>query len=200
MALSPSDNLITHKKVSSEVSPVNCGDWNANHEIKNLMGYILIEERVLPAGTTSTTFSNLDGDTDEEYLIEFNVLISNPSFPYNLYLLPNGLSTNLRSVIGYFYSTPGTGNKAYTDKVPLAYDNTSANPLYVRGRCTVENLPNGYKSFIGESSIDSSAEVNRGIFSSLLSNTTNLTSITCTGTSGSFSGTIRLWKKIPVEV
>lgn len=169
------------------------------YKIVNMLGYELVKERILPAGTTSVVFDGLDLKTDEEYLIEFNVLISNPSFPYNLYLRPNNSSSNLRSVIGYFYSHPESGQKSYTDKVPLAYGNTPANPLYIKGKCTVEILPNNYKSFIGESSIDSSREVNRCMFSSLVSNTNNLTSLTCTCTSGTFSGTIRLWRRIPIN-
>jgi hypothetical protein len=166
---------------------------------KILLGYEFVDEKNLPAETTSVIFDELDLETDGGYLIEFNVLISNPSFPYQLYLLPNNSSSNLRSSIAYFYSSPGSGTRSFTDKVPLAHCNTPDNPLYIRGKCTVERLPNYYKSFMGESSVDSSREVNRCVFSSLVSNAINLTSLTCTCTSGTFSGTIRLWKKILIE-
>ncbi len=61
---------INHAKEASIDNKFGITDLNADHKITKMLGYELVEEKILPAGTTSCTFSNLDGDTDEEYLLE----------------------------------------------------------------------------------------------------------------------------------
>jgi len=200
MALSPSDNLITHKKVSSEVSPVNCGDWNANHDIKNLMGYILVEERVLPAGTTSTTFSNLDGDTDEEYLIETDIIMARTGVYTNLILRPNGDTNSTYN--GVVAETLNNVNSAINAAFIWIASTGNSQDGSVNGECKLYAKSGKIRHVIGEFVCSRGTYLSNDRLAGNWSNTTdNITSIVLLASdSGSFSGTIRLWKKIPVEV
>jgi len=200
MALSPSDNLITHKKVSSEVSPVNCGDWNANHDIKNLMGYILIEERVLPAGTTSTTFSGLDGDIDEEYLIEGNIDLIPVSAASFVYLRPNGISSGYKgSRYGSYSGTTAVGTADITAGLLLTFS-----PVVEACYCCINSVlkcnPGRYKLLHSRDTVYGATRTGGSISNSALPSSENFDNLVIVCSTGSFSGTIRLWKKIPVEV
>jgi hypothetical protein len=200
MALSPSDNLITHKKVSSEVSPVNCGDWNANHDIKNLMGYILVEERGLPAGTTTTTFSNLDGDTDEEYLLEYIVTINCTDTDGVIFVRPNNLNSGYNCMGERWWDTTGDPVK-WTTYFAFSRHGLTGQTLYQSGKCILQVKSGMVRFFKGRSICNGPTETLMTLSGGILANTTdNITNLVVGFDKGSFSGTIRLWKRIPVEV
>jgi len=200
MALSPSDNLITHKKVSSEVSPVNCGDWNANHDIKNLMGYILVEEKNLPAGTTTCTFDGLDGDVDEEYIIEGQITTANALNPEISMRINNDSGNNYIRTGFYQDDAQFNGEHITTSSFRLSIVPTTsithqvftAKILARTGFMRCIDL----KSVGDNTSTTKRMSINLGKWTNTVD---NITSITCL-CSTTFSGTIRLWKRIPVEV
>jgi len=51
--------------------------WEKAHKITNMLGYELVEEKSVPAGSTQIVFTGLNGDEDEEYLIEIVASSSN---------------------------------------------------------------------------------------------------------------------------
>ena len=63
---------IVHNKTATKPGDLNCSDWNSDHEIAEpleladienlkLLGYTLVEEKILPSGSTSCVFDNLNG-------------------------------------------------------------------------------------------------------------------------------------------
>jgi hypothetical protein len=73
--------------------------------LKGVFGYELIERKTVTADTSSVTFSGLDGDTDKEYLLTFNILSTTAGALFDLQ--PNGLTTNLECFVGAFNFSGG---------------------------------------------------------------------------------------------
>lgn len=67
--------------------------------IENKLQLQLIEKKTVAAATQSVTFSSLDGDTDEFYVLQIYVINGSGS-TMNIELRPNGLSTNLTYQVG----------------------------------------------------------------------------------------------------
>lgn len=200
MGLGDIINTITHKKVASEVNPVNCGDWNNNHDIVNLSGYVLVEEKILPAGSTILTFSGLDGDTDEEYLIEYDL---NSGDGKSQLLYPNNdTGANYAGMVSYGWrGGVGAGNLT----VPQIdfFENQATTSC--KGICIVNTKSGKYRLINCNYVIYgpySSLPVEQHRIIQWKNTIDNITSIVIAHQDADhgFSGTIRLWKRIPVEV
>jgi hypothetical protein len=63
-------------------------------------GLQLIERKEFLSDTASYTFTGLDGDTDEEYVIQGSVMHGTGAGNHQVYVRPNGLSTNLSGFYG----------------------------------------------------------------------------------------------------
>jgi hypothetical protein len=188
---------IRHKTISTPDNQIDGDDWNDKHNVTPmLLGYELVEEKVLPAGTTSCVFDGLNGDVDEEYLIESsNVTTVAPgSADYSLRVLPNGVITEQKLVL----------SRARQDQIFKWTDTvfsvmiSSYNQQFV-GRFTAKIFckTGGYRYVKGESFVISSGYYDNQNFAGYWSNTTNnITNLTVNISGGSFSGTIRLWKRI----
>lgn len=199
MGLGDIIKTITHKKIASEVSPVTCGDFNANHDIVNLSGYILVEEKNLDAGTTTCTFSGLDGDVDEEYLLETNVNMVRTGAYTNLVLQFNNQATTYNSS-----SRESLNGTTSTINVAFLYIASTGNSLngISKGRATLFVKSGTVRQILTTFISSRIGYVANVVGAGDWANTSdNITSITLLASdSGSFSGKIRLWKRIPVEV
>ncbi len=163
---------------------------------KTLLGYELVEEKNLPAGTTTYTFDGLDGDVDEEYLIEFNITSTITKQDKVLGILPNGITTNL--VTNIFRNWEGgQGSLSVNTLLGVINHGEVGNTLYQIGEMKLfaktgkprlgysrvvslgpSNVMNGMSSFRWKDSV------------------TKITNLVFVHEGGSFSGTVRLWKKI----
>jgi hypothetical protein len=192
---------INHPEIP-EGELIDGDNYRENHVITNLLGYELIEEKTLPAGTTTCTFSNLNGDEDVKYFItgEINI-VSNGADRY-LTLQPNGITTN------------------QTNKYHSSYKDTTAylEHLVDRGGAVLFLTQSGWSSnsfniFSAEFYVKTGhirlLKTSSSVFVSTTqfmvqtvdsywdNSITNIESLTLSLTSGgSMSGTIKLWKVI----
>lgn len=96
---------------------VQPSDWNANHVLSG--GGLfrvpqLIEEKTLPAGTTSVTFSGLNGDSDREYLLDMDIIITGGGdYPVHLRFNSDDGSNYGSKILQYYASTGSITNFDY---------------------------------------------------------------------------------------
>lgn len=166
---------------------------------KTLLGYELVEEKNLPAGTTTCTFDGLDGDVDEEYLIEFNVTCTIAIQDKSIGIFPNGVTTNLMSSIIRNWES-GQDRRSINTSLCLIYHGLVGDTLYQNGEMKL--FAKTGRPRLGYGRMASSAAT--GVMNATSScrwndSETKITNLVFRHEGGSFSGTIRLWKKIRLE-
>jgi hypothetical protein len=191
---------IRHKAISTEDHLIDGDEWNDKHSVAPLLyGYELVEEKNLPAGTTTTTFSNLDGNEDEEYLIEYEGVMSHSTTQF-MKLFPNSITNNQ---FGAYFGWGTIGglnhNPASVTYIPFAIAHTGQ--IKMTASCIIKAKTGTLRTFNGECLDILASTFENYTFSGVWNETiTNLTSLVIAPDVGTFSGTIRLWKRIPVEV
>ena len=76
-------------------NPLQCAYYNKDHKIVNMLGYELIEEKEVLAGSTQAVFTGLNGDEDEEYFIEIVLTQLMAADEQFLFAKPNSASSGL---------------------------------------------------------------------------------------------------------
>lgn len=174
--------------------------WNAKHKPVKLLGYELVEEKVLPAGTTTCTFSGLNGDEDEEYLIEFTGTVVTSSGDTIVSVKPNNdVGSNYLAIHHGAYR----GNSHFSeDYSVLALGSTHYQVTSICKSKTFISAKSGVNRFF-------SSNIQRHNLGKLLdsicsgvwlNSVDNIISLVIASSSGSFNGNIRLWKKIPLNL
>ena len=188
---------IQHNHYADPTNKVGCDQWNDEHKIVNMLGYELVEEKILPAGTTTTTFSGLNGNEDGEYLIEAELNIEGSTDTW-LWVTPNGITTN-QGYDYYMWWNGGGGRNS---------NENAARMFLVRGTGTFCNINAKLKPKTGVPRImhtDSASFKDQSsrtgyIARSYWSDTTTIITSLVINTSGSpFNGKIRLWRRIPIN-
>jgi len=89
--------VVTHNSTADGDPLIDGDDWNANHTLTGGGTFRIpkhIETKTLSDAST-TTFSSLDGDADEEYLLVVNVSLTRNSKAHsNLQIKPNNQTSN----------------------------------------------------------------------------------------------------------
>jgi hypothetical protein len=172
--------------------------WNAKHKIKNLLGYELVEEKDLPAGTTTYTFDELDGDTDLEYKFEYDLDVIGSGFG-GIVIKPNNI-TDDQGGTGFYVYNGGHGEDNTFTLLPLGwYFYSEDHSEY--GELQIFAKTGRYRRFRGAANVPINANNHYGFYQLLhwwkntADNITNI--VVACRTGGSFSGNIKLWKKIP---
>ena len=75
-------------------------------------GYQLVEEKILSSAATSVTFSGLNGDVDEEYMLKARIV--NGASGQSVYVRPNGDASNYGTQRLYGSSSSVGANRAVT--------------------------------------------------------------------------------------
>lgn len=194
---------ITHTKIPTEEDKVTLEDWIADHNIEGGGTFKLpqlIEEKTLSAGTTTVTFSNLDGDNDKEYYIIGDVFIVSGGGDRIITIKPNNITTNQAGIRVYHFNYPaldrtsistlqfamnGWGADSYCHSEAKLIAETGKPRLY--SNHTIDGIVGSYK---GGQMIK--AEWNE--------NSTNITSLVFAIDGGSFSGTIKLYKMVDITL
>lgn len=200
---------IIHPKHITNPGDLDCSDYNSDHlvvegiqledlnEVK-LLGYTLVEEKKDLSGVDSVTFSGLNGDIDEEYLIETDITINSPGVAAFLLLLPNGVSSDQKTNSLLIYN----GNLTRETTSNLVLSRTDwAESGHVQSKSTFfaktgfVRVLTGKSLFVPSSTVDLSSRHDSGRWTN---STTLITSLVINTSPGTLSGTIRLWKKIPI--
>lgn len=161
---------------------------------------VLIETKTLPAGTTTTTFSSLNGDSDLEYLLITNVTFDSCSNDSTITLQPNTLTTNLSSVRHFVYHNSHSYSK-YDTALAIA-----TNGLKSDSQIVVETKiypKTGKNRSVISRSLNTYSTSYRGVddFVGVWGDsTTNITSLQLILSSGSMSGTIKLYKMVDISL
>jgi len=190
---------INHAKEASVDNKFGIADLNADHKITNMLGYELVEEKDLPAGTTTCTFSNLDGDSDVEYLLEGDISIIANGADRLIYLYPNNVSSGFSGSRHHIYQSGSIGYESLSTFYVVANGwNSDSNNHF---DCKILAKTGVMRLFKSET-IDAIPNHNGGqtincVWSDTITNITSLVLLITSG--GSFSGKIRLWKRIPIE-
>lgn len=197
---------IKHNMVAGEGPLVDDVAWNDGHIIDGISEGskirlpVLIEEKTIPAGTTSVTFSNLNGDVDGEYLIEGNVILVPTGSDNVINLQPNGdTGANYVGVCIAGLSTTTLGSSS-TSALRLVQSNNVATS-YGKFSARIYPVTGILRKFesIGSSQLSGRAlsHVSSGHWTNTAS---NITSLVCIVSNGSFSGTIKLYKMVDITL
>lgn len=189
---------IRHKTVSTPDNQVDGDSWNDKHNMTPLLhGYEFVEEIVASAGSTSVIFSGLDGDTDEEYLLEFIGSVATSSGDTILALRPNNdISASYLAIHHGAYRGGGHFSEDYS---VLTLGSTHYQVTSICKSETFISAKSGMNRFFTSHILRQNPnKFLDSICSGVWLNTAdNITSLTINGTiTGSFSGTFRLWKRI----
>lgn len=190
---------ITHPKVASDINPVTCGDFNAEHVVKNLYGYELVEEKNVSAGTTSVTFENLDGDLVKEYLLEYELSAIASTSNFIGKLIFNDIDTDTYDCQEMYQVEGNSGTGRWNRLWPIL-STYNENLLYSYGTFKVLAESGKYRlcdgRIVRKSTNHLCQSTLQGYWSNTVDNITKMSLIFAFGV----QGTIRLWKRIPVEV
>jgi hypothetical protein len=187
----------SEKEDGSDNSLIQPSDWNEEHTITNMLGYELVEEKVLNVGSAGAIFENLDGNTDKEYLLEADcIVVGSTAF----HLRFNGASTTYdEDNIGFYNGNTWGGGGSQITFLGVGFDDSGARciskheiyPLSGSKRPVKYNLtmvPNNNTTW---------NLVGCGIWTNTSSNITSISIVQADAST--LSGTIRLWKRIPVS-
>lgn len=211
---------VTHSKVSnvadgSNTDVIRPSDWNAYHVINGIPDlYNLINGKIripvliqsqTPSGVNNVTFSGLNGDSDGEYLFEYDLVISTTADSY-LQIEPNGLTSNQKFTRLYSSNYNGTsdqGTSVGSSYMLLAQSGWNKNCL-VSGNMTFKAASGQNRRAYGTGSLICTdfSEMGMGIIGNYWGDTTtNITSfvLALTG-SATMTGTINLYKMKTIDL
>lgn len=172
--------------------------WNAKHKPYKLLGYELVEEKKDFSGVSNVTFDGLNGDEDIEYLFEYILSVANGKPDPMLFIRPNSISSGYNSQLTRNWLN--TGNALYnTTLLLLSTHGIKGATIYQYGNVKIYAKTGLPRLSIGEGvSISSTESMTLRSGGVLIDSVTNITSFLFGIESSTFSGTIRLWKKIPI--
>lgn len=203
---------ITHPEKPTESDKIDDNDYMLPHDIEGVLPDlssfpgakirlpILIEEKTLSLGTTSVTFQNLDGNTDEEYLIVSELSIVSGGSDKNIQIKPNNQTGTSMSVI-------------YNNDASTTVSAASRNLLQITGSCfSQDTFSKAIGRFHAKSGIirtffcdvyllstsHKSHQQYAGYWSNIADNITSLVFVVDSG--GSFSGRIKLYKMVDISL
>jgi hypothetical protein len=190
-----------YKMVNSDGIPVKIK--NMNPYDKKIKIPILIEEKNITEAIASTTFSDLDGNVDGEYFIEYETVFTAGSSNGGAYLRPNNITTGYNSTSTRWWGTNGD-DALYTNRFGLSLHGVEGSVITEYGtinfnpKTGVQRLVNGKSTSYGPN--ETMHTLSGG---SLSDTTTNITSLVFGYFEGTFIGTVKLYKivdsdKIPV--
>ena len=189
---------IKHKKIPTTEDKVTLEDWTDPHDITNIGGlWELVEKKTIAPGGTSCTFSNLDGDSDEQYLIDFELYFPDATDSI-INIAPNGVATNQKSgIYGNWSGSVSQSNYAYWWFTGNGWKKIG----YSQGQHIIRAKTGRIRSYKGYdtwTASDLSAWLLQEVAGWWNNLVDNITSLVITVGAGSFSGTIALYKKIPL--
>ncbi len=189
---------INHPEIP-EGELIDGDDYASSHVITNMLGYELVEEKDLPAGTTTCVFTGLDGDVDEEYLLEGQITTASALNP-EISMRINDDSGNNYIRTGFYqddaefhgeHTTTSSFRLSIVPTTSITHHVFTAKVLAKTGFMRCIDL----KSVGDNTSTTKRMTINLGKWTNTVD---NIISITCL-CSTTFSGKIRLWKKIPID-
>ncbi|MCC7569982.1 hypothetical protein KO465_01390 [Candidatus Micrarchaeota archaeon] len=208
---------ITHPEKPTETDKIDDNDYMLPHAINGVLPDfssfpnmkaripILIEEKSVPLDTTEITFSNLDGDTDQLYYITGEINLVRVSTNGIIYIQVNNddVKSNYSGVqIHYYNGSSGvTSTSIPTTELGLRVLQDRSGDQICDFEVTLYSKKGKERKYhaINHHYSPTVAFVTNN--TAIWKNTTdNITSLTFKKTSGSFSGVIKLYKMVDINL
>jgi RNase P/RNase MRP subunit p29 len=175
------------------------GENGTSHDISGIKGWELIEEKNITVAVNTTTFSNLNGNEDEEYLLELDVIIYASGSDGEIKLLPNNQSTNLASTLTFSsnYNTTVQALSYSYIRIGGAFwgkESDSWSTFRIKAKDGQKRKIDGQLNMVNSDLSHRSVENTMGYWTDISANIISLV-LSCNFT---FKGNIKLYKKIPL--
>lgn len=189
---------IKHEKIPTTDDKVGLDDWVADHIVSGFPDGTfqmpkLIEKKTLSSGSSITTFSGLNGNSSEKYLIEIDLIVTASGGEPVLHCRPNNDNgNNYSNKVARLLTSWGVGNNwSDPDSVMGAMGATANDRMVIRSVATVKS---------GARRIFSNRcdTIHALMFVTMFWNNTtdNITSLVFFMNNGTFEGTIRLYELV----
>lgn len=193
--------VVTHNSTADGDPLIDGDDWNANHTLTGGGTFRIpkhIETKTL-SSATSTTFSDLNGDTDKIYLVDFRLTISLGDGGAGLIWKPNDSADNQYSVQHRYHNTWDGYSGGTVSR--LVYQGSNGDTIYCSGGFTFYAETGTPRTWRGQSTSYISAPTlghnNSGAWTDT---STNLTSIVLKPDVGTFTGWVKLYKMVDLTI
>lgn len=190
---------IDHSFIAGEGTLVDDGDWNAHHLISGggtLRVPQLIEEKVVSAGSTSVTFSNLNGDADGEYLLEYDIIITGGGdYPVHLRFNSDDGANYSSNVLQYYASTGSITNFAHLRSGATGWNEVSRvhSKIYIYPQTGIKRRIKGEYEIVPATTDNMAWDKVWGYWKNTADNITQIRLIPVTAT---ISGVVRLYRMV----
>lgn len=194
--------VVTHTTVADGDPLIDGDDWNANHTLTGGGTFQipqLIESKTGISAQSSVTFSSLNGDSDEVYLIRYGVTLSNQDTAFCLQ--PNNSSTGLKSATIQMYTSGAVGG-TYDTTIWLG-TSYATNTALIQGDVLLNAKSGTYRGgFCKSNTIGSggSHPVQNNTNFQWSDTSTNITSLVFLPNAGTVSGWIKLYKMVDLTI
>lgn len=192
--------MIGHNHYATPTDKVGCDQWNEGHKVVNLLGYELIEEKVLTTGNGEVTWNGLLGNEDEEYYLEvLNIVGSGTGESVFIYFNEDLTQANYYHLY-MTYNTDGAGRDANSTGFSVAAGGWSTPGIsnsnwQIRAKAGIFRIATG--NFF--SYLPSTGKAHAWAANYVWKNSTDEITKMRAVYVNVVSGTIRLWKKIKIE-
>lgn len=180
-------------------NPLQCAYYNKDHKIVNMLGYELIEERPVPAGSSEVVFTGLNGNEDDEYYIETEL---QQSAGGDIYLQPNADVSNGLVNARFIYDFSGAPQNGSWSSTHLVLSTCGwSEPGYTNVKAFFKAKSSTFRVYNSECHNKTTNHYQNciisGHYNSLSSNITSLVIKPISGVT--ISGVVRLYRRIPLN-
>lgn len=189
---------VKHIREVSIDKPADCDYLNADHKLLDMLGYELIERQIIPADSNICFFSDLDLNSDFEYVLKLFVTLVPATNNSYLKLLVNDNSDLAVEGVEHIAISDNAGHN-YTAMTYLCCGRTTnVQSTLLLGECKLVKQNSTYTVFKSDADSFSDTHATFQHHNGVVRSTDNVSSISIAPTTGTFSGVIELYKKIPL--
>ncbi len=191
---------VQHKDTcESGVNPIQCAYYNKDHKIVNMLGYELVETKNIVSPVSIVSFNDLLSIETDEFLLEGDLAVSVTGTNSVLHTRINGISTNYNSTFSRWWGTSGDVTFHDTTLASVKHG-SSGQTLYQHFELNIQTNLFGLITSNGRGISKSPTEtvnfVNGGSYNG---GPVDISSFSVQHDQGTFTGEIRLWKRIPLD-
>lgn len=189
---------VKHIREVSIDKPADCDYLNADHKLLDMLGYELIERRILPVNSDICFFIDLDLNSDFEYVLKLFVTLDPATNDSYLKLLVNDNSDLPVEGVEHFAISDGAGHSYTTMTYLCCGRTTNVQSTLLLGECKLVKQNDTYTVFKSDADSFSDTRAAFQHHNGVVRSTDNVSCISIAPTTGTFSGVIELYKKIPL--
>lgn len=191
---------VSHNHVSTPTEKVGCPEWNDNHKVVNLTGYELIETKTLNAGSGTVEWTGLSGNVDDEYFLDVIDVVGSGTGERVMVYFNEDLTVDNYYHLNMLYNSNATGRDASSTGFSVA-EGVEGTPGISNSSWRIRAKSGKYRVITGDffsyspSIGKAHAWVSNYVWKNSVEEITKIRAVY----SNVVSGTIRLWRRIPIE-